>query len=209
MRLAFICLLGLSVVGCGRARLVDDPLPDAGTDVVVIDVPLFDSRLVDMRVADIPPDAPVEEVDLQSELLCRLDERQAIGAALRLSQCLETGFRLPALLEGWRTGLAAQADGTIGFPGHNCDLWRCLSAATTCDDAARCEQQFTCNDDGPPSCEGNVAVSCGGLSFGRRVDCGDFGATCNSGVCEVDGCSFTLAESDTTCVGNQLQLCAP
>ena len=211
-----LALTLVSLVGCGRARLVDDPLPDAsgrpdagGLDAPSFDVASFDVPRVDAGPQDAGNDAgPV--TDLQNALTCGLDQNGAIRAALRTAEC--DGIPFSQTYEAYEAFLFARSAFHLsGLPEGNCEYWRCVSNADNCADYNSCFEASICPGGVEPFCEGELAVSCGAHPVTQVIDCASFGGECQSGTCvfEEAGCSSSFtSDSDLRCRDGQLSLCS-
>ena len=214
-RLVFALSL-FALVGCGRARLVDDPLPDAsGTpdagaaDVPTFDVARFDASTLDSSTGDAGRDAGAPRDRFADALTCGIDNEGAIRAALRTSECAGIPFSLT--YEAYEAFLFARSAFHLsGVPEGNCEYWRCVVEADNCMDFAACFDGATCPAEGvDPFCEGDVAISCGSHPVAQVIDCASFGATCEGGTCVFeDGCSASFtSDSDLRCRDGQLTVC--
>ena len=206
--MARLLCIALLVSGCGRARLVDDPLPDAGApaDAASTDALRFD---VSLPPLDAGTDPGAAMSSLLDALTCGMTQDNAIAAALRTANCGDSTFG--ATFEAYEAFLFARADfGLSRMPTGNCDYWRCVASSNNCADFGRCVEQHQCDGDVLPNCDGNVAILCPGSAsgVGRRVDCTAFGATCGRTGCETpEGCSFLGSPDELQCDGDDITLC--
>ncbi|MFK8001362.1 MAG: hypothetical protein AB8H86_17335 [Polyangiales bacterium] len=207
----------VSLLGCGRARLVDDPLPDAsGTrdagaaDVPTFDVARFDVPRVDAFVPrDAGNDAGAPGNRLEEALTCGIDNEGAVRAALRTSEC--AGIPFSQTYEAYEAFLFARSAFHLSnLPEGNCEYWRCVAEADNCADFNVCFEEQTCPLEPPmPFCEGDSAVSCGGHPVAQVIDCASFGGSCERGICVFeDGCSASFtSDNDLRCRDGQIGVC--
>lgn len=208
----------ISLIGCGRARLVDDPLPDAsGTpDAGTSDVPTFDVLRFDVPNIDafVPRDggndagAPTSR--LEEALTCGIDNEGAIRAALRTFEC--AGIPFSQTYEAYEAFLFARSAFHLSnLPEGNCEYWNCVVNAGNCADFNACFEGAACPPNGfEPFCEGGLAISCGAHPVAQVIDCESFGAECQGGTCvfEEEGCSASFtSDSDLRCRDGQLTVC--
>lgn len=215
-RLVLASLL-LSLLGCGRARLVDDPLPDvsgrpdAGSaDVPTFDVLRFDVPRIDASVRDAGRDVGPPTDSLLDALTCGIDTQGAIRAALRTQEC--EGIPFSQTYEAYEAFLFARSAFHLSnLPEGNCEYWNCVVRANNCGDFNACVQGASCPPEGvEPFCEGELAVSCGGFPVAHVIDCPSFGAECVDGNCVFadEGCSTTFTtDSDLRCRDGAITVC--
>lgn len=203
MRLLWVVVL---LVGCGRSRLVNPPPPvDAAADAdASIDAPI-----------DTGVDAPVMSVSLETALTCGLDEDSVVRAAARWVNCNPdfTGS-VQTVVEAWEGFVLGSLDpfaaSSIGLPG-TCSTWTCAASAGACDEFMACEAEAVAMGpcvDGEFRCVGDELARCRDGQFRAHLDCGELGATCAGGACDLEGCRFGgVGATRTGCEVGDITLC--
>ncbi|MEM6958354.1 MAG: hypothetical protein AAF411_17755 [Myxococcota bacterium] len=219
--LARVALAAAIFSGCGRARLVDDPLPDlavptdsgrdggVGVDRGVVDRGVDLARpdvarpdLSTDAPDDIGEDLPVRSGPLLDALTCSLNREGALRAAVRYGACSDDGVRgavtAREVFEAWQGFVLGQGDlGATRLPVPACPFWQCVADAESCEDYLDCENVFTC-DGSFQACAGDLLRFCrpdSGPPIRGELDCEAFGGECAEGACVGvdDACRFDAA----------------